>query len=282
MKKYFTFVKFSHTVFSLPFAVVGFFMGIANTNETPETIVYVAVVFSLVFARNAAMGFNRWADRKFDSLNPRTQNREIPAKTISHSSAIAFIVANILLFITSTYFINTICFYLSPVALIIILGYSYTKRFSWISHFVLGLSLMVAPIGAYMAVSGILSADIFILGTGVLFWVAGFDIIYALQDSGFDKKSGLQSIPAQFGERKAIAISRISHFLTIIIFFSWWYFFQRESYFSLTAVVVFSIIIFRQHMLVRYEKYEHIHAAFFVVNGMASIVFCVFYLMNLL
>jgi len=282
IKKYLSLVKFSHTIFSLPFAVVGFFMGITYTEETPDPIVYIAVLLCLIFARNAAMGFNRWADRRFDLLNPRTQNREIPTKKISETSAVAFILINILLFIVSTYFINTICFYLSPVALFIILGYSLTKRFSWLCHYVLGLSLMIAPVGAFMAISGELTLDVFLLGVAVLFWVAGFDIIYALQDTGFDKKTGLHSIPSRFGEHKAIYISRFTHVLTIITMAIWWFLFQSTSYFSLTSVLLFSLLLFRQHFLVKIHKYEQINAAFFVTNGIASIVFCVFYLMNLL
>jgi 4-hydroxybenzoate polyprenyltransferase len=282
IKRYLSLVKFSHTIFSLPFAVVGFFMGIAHVKQAPEPIVYVAVLLCLVFARNAAMGFNRWADRRYDLLNPRTQNREIPAKKISETSAIAFILINILLFITTTYFINDICFFLSPVALLIILIYSYTKRFSWLCHYVLGLSLMIAPIGAYMAISGILTFDIFLLGVAVMFWVAGFDIIYSLQDTGFDKNTGLHSIPSRFGEQKAIILSRFTHVLTFITMAIWWLLYHSESYFVLAAVISFSLLLFRQHFLVRLNKYEHINAAFFITNGIASIVFCVFYLMNLL
>ncbi|HNE29280.1 MAG TPA: UbiA-like polyprenyltransferase, partial [Saprospiraceae bacterium] len=188
MKSYFSLVKFSHTIFAMPFALAGFF--IATRQQGPDALnwrLLLLVVLCMVFARSAAMGFNRWLDRDIDAVNPRTRMREIPSGTIPARSALVFVLVNCLLFILTTFFINTLCFLLSPVALAVVLGYSYTKRFTWLCHFVLGLGLALAPVGAYLAVTGHFAWLPVLLGFTVLFWTAGFDIIYALQDEEFDK-----------------------------------------------------------------------------------------------
>jgi len=283
MKKilsYFSLVKFSHTIFSLPFALTGFLMAMDTTNDRPDIIVIAATLLCLVFARNAAMSFNRIIDKRFDSMNPRTAQREIPSGKIHSSSALIFTVVNSLLFVCSAYFINTVCFYLSPVALLIILSYSYTKRISWICHFHLGLGLMTAPVGAYMAVSGILSADIFLLGTVVLFWVAGFDIIYAIQDMEFDRKTMLFSVPARFGDKKALHISRFTHAVAGIALLIWWALYFYQQWILLAGCVLFMGYMARQHFLIRPGQYYRINAVFFLSNGIASIGFGIFYILN--
>ncbi len=279
---FFSLVKFSHTIFSLPFAVVGFFMAVRKTETLPSPYIAVAVLLCLVFARNAAMSFNRYVDRKYDALNPRTKERELPSKKISEQSTLIFIVINCILFVTSSFFINSICFYLSPVALVVILGYSYIKRISWLCHFVLGLGLMIAPIGAYMAISATISADIFLLGLAVLFWVAGFDILYSIQDIDFDKENHLHSIPAKFGDVKALWIARYSHFIAFLLFILWFYCFHWDEWFTLAGIIAFSVLLLRQNTLIHPGVYHRINAIFFLFNGLASIVFCIFYLMNLL
>ncbi|MEY3240550.1 MAG: hypothetical protein RIR11_1988, partial [Bacteroidota bacterium] len=193
MRNYLSLVKFSHTIFAMPFALTGFFLAVLEHKSGLNWILLGLVVLCMVFARSAAMAFNRWLDRDIDAGNPRTAVREIPAGVISPNAALAFVVANCALFVATTFFINPICFYLSPVALLVILGYSYTKRFTWLCHFVLGLGLALAPVGAYLAVTGYFSWPPVLLGCTVLTWVAGFDIIYALQDESFDRSKQLHS-----------------------------------------------------------------------------------------
>jgi 4-hydroxybenzoate polyprenyltransferase len=279
---YLSLVKFAHTIFSLPFAVTGFLMAIRLTGNVPEISVMIAVLLCLVFARNAAMSFNRWTDRLIDAHNPRTKSREIPTKTISHKSALGFTLINALLFVVSAYFINLICFVLSPLALLVILGYSYTKRISWLCHFVLGLALMIAPVGAFMAVAGIITLPIFLLGLTVMFWVAGFDILYSLQDTQFDHQHGLHSVPAKFGVSRALKISRISHMLSSTFFILWYFLLENhgDKIFILAGIILFIAFLIRQHLIIRGGKHDHINRVFFVNNGIASVLFCVFYVMN--
>ena len=189
-------VKFEHTIFALPFALIGFFFAINEESSSLSIRLLILVLLCMVFARNAAMGFNRYLDRNFDKMNQRTASREIPSGILSPKSVLFFVAVNSLLFIIATFFINRLCFYLSPVALFVILFYSYTKRFTPLCHFVLSLGLAIAPMGAYLAVSGRFDWLPLMLSFVVFFWVSGFDIIYALQDEEFDKNSKLKSIPA--------------------------------------------------------------------------------------
>jgi len=214
MKDYLSLVKFSHTVFALPFALVGYFLGVNAPGQTFDWKILGLVVLCMVFARNAAMAFNRWQDRDIDGKNPRTAVREIPAGILDANSVLFFVVFNCAAFIVATYFINSICFYLSPVALLITLGYSFTKRFTALCHVVLGLGLALAPVGAYLAVTGQFSLVTILLGSAVLFWVAGFDIIYALQDVDFDKRLGLHSTPVWLGKGRALGLSTLFHTVT--------------------------------------------------------------------
>ena len=181
MKNYLSLVKFSHTIFALPFALIGFFIAIGLHGHDFKWTTFVYVILCMVFARSAAMAFNRYVDRKIDKANERTANvREIPNGTIKPTSALVFVIINCVLFIATTYFINPLCFYLSPIALLVVLGYSYTKRFTALCHLVLGIGLGLAPIGAYLAVTGVFDWLPLYFSFAVLFWVSGFDIIYAL------------------------------------------------------------------------------------------------------
>ena len=233
IKKYLSLVKFSHTIFAMPFALIGFFLGIlrppfyTNLNNAigwgnditnfvawkNNILKFSLVILCMIFARSAAMAFNRWLDAKYDALNPRTAIREIPAGIIKPGSALLFTIINCALFIACTFFINKLCFYLSPVALFVILFYSYTKRFTALCHLVLGVGLSLAPIGAYLAVTGSFALLPILFSLTVLFWVSGFDIIYALQDEDFDKQHQLHSIPAAVGKTKALRISELLHLL---------------------------------------------------------------------
>lgn len=273
-------IKFSHTVFSMPFAVVGFLTGTGKSQTFPNLYIILAVILSLVFARSSAMAFNRWVDNSIDALNPRTRNREIPSKVISRKHALIFTVINALLFVFCTYFINELCFYLSPLALLIILGYSYTKHISWLCHFLLGLSLMIAPVGAYIAVSSSISSEILLLGFAVLFWVAGFDILYSIQDMDFDIQHGLHSVPSRFGDLAALKIARFSHFIATLFLSAWWILLHGNKWFILAGIVTFVLFLIRQHLIIRPGMYHRINPVFFASNGIASIIFCIFYLMN--
>jgi|GEM_PF-88652 len=207
---YLSLIKFSHTIFALPFALLGFFLAVLDAGSL-QLRELLLVILCMVFARSAAMAFNRWQDRDIDGKNPRTAVREIPAGVISSRAALGFIVLNCGLFILCAGLLNPLCLWLSPVALLVILGYSYTKRFTYLCHFVLGLGLALAPVGAYLAVTAQWALLPVLYGVVVLLWVAGFDIIYALQDEGFDREEALFSIPVRLGTVNALRLGRLLH-----------------------------------------------------------------------
>src|SRR6201996_1165864 len=211
MKKYLSLVTFTHTIFAMPFAFIGFFLAVTTTDFKFDWLKLVLMLFCMVFARNSAMAFNRYLDRDIDAKNPRTKVRDIPAGRISPAAALTFTLINCVLFIVTTWFINRLCFYLSPVALLVVLGYSANKRFTALCHLVLGLGLSLAPIGAYLVVTGQFALTPLFFSFAVLCWVSGFDIIYALQDIDFDQSEHLHSIPAYLGKSKALLLSCILH-----------------------------------------------------------------------
>ncbi|MEM8897710.1 MAG: UbiA-like polyprenyltransferase [Bacteroidota bacterium] len=278
MKKYLSLVKFAHTVFALPFAFVGLFLGLYELSiqglelDKPWWQSLVLVILCMVFARNAAMAFNRYIDRDIDAMNVRTQVREIPAGIISPKNALGFVIVNSLLFVATTFFINPICFFLSPVALMVILGYSWTKRFTMLCHFVLGVGLSLAPVGAYLAVTGVFDWKPIILGIGVLTWVSGFDIIYALQDEEFDKDHKLNSIPAWLGKQNALRVSIGLHVLTALMMITFGVMIEAGWLYKF-GTVFFILMLIRQHMLVSPTDLSRINLAFFTTNGIASVVF---------
>ena len=216
VKSYLSLIKFSHTIFAMPFAMIGYVLGIKIFNFKFSILNFSLVILCMIFARSAAMAFNRYLDKEFDKKNPRTAIREIPQGIISANNTLLFTLMSCALFLITCFFINKICFYLSPIALMIVLGYSYTKRFTSLCHLVLGLGLSLAPIGAYLAVTGHFSLLPILFSLSVIFWVAGFDIIYALQDEEFDKSQKLYSIPAWLGKTKALRVSEILHFLSTL------------------------------------------------------------------
>lgn len=242
--------------------------------------VFILVIFCMVFARSAAMAFNRWLDKSFDAKNPRTAIREIPAGIIKSNSALWFVIINSVLFIICTYFINNICFYLSPVALFVVLFYSYTKRFTALCHLVLGLGLSLAPIGAYLAVTGQFALLPVLFSFTVLFWVSGFDIIYALQDEEFDKLNQLHSIPASLGKQKALMVSNVLHMLSAacVVIAG---FFGGFGYLYWAGVIFFIALLSYQHLLVKPNDLSKVNMAFFTTNGIASVVFAIFVILDL-
>ena len=282
VKNYLSLVKFSHTIFAMPFALIGFVLGVANlksrntgvpTNEL--ILLFFLVLVCMVSARSAAMGFNRYLDRHFDQLNPRTAIREIPAGIIKAEKALGFVVVNSFIFIVTTYFINPICFYLSPVALFVILFYSYTKRFTYLCHLVLGIGLSLAPIGAYLAVTGVFDLLPLLFSFAVVFWVSGFDIIYALQDAEFDKTQSLYSMPSHWGGEQALRMARFFHLMSasfvvaayVVGNFHWIY---------LLGLIVFIGMLIYQQSIVKANDLSRVNLAFMTANGIASIVFSIF------
>jgi 4-hydroxybenzoate polyprenyltransferase len=278
MKNYLSLIKFSHTIFAMPFALVGFFLAYAEKGGTLDLQKLLAIVLCMIFARSAAMAFNRYLDRDIDAKNPRTAVREIPAGVINPNAALAFVILNCLLFIATTWFINPICFYLSPVALLIVLGYSFTKRFTALCHFVLGLGLSLAPIGAYLAVTGTFALTPLLYSAVVLFWVSGFDIIYALQDDVFDKSLNLNSIPVKLGRAGALNLSNILHLLcaSVMIFAVWQVNYTEGGVHALINWVgagIFLVLLFYQHTLVKINDLSKVNLAFFTTNGIASVIY---------
>ena len=233
----------------------------------------------MVFARNAAMAFNRYLDRNIDAQNPRTAIRDIPSGRISSKHALLFTIVNSILFILTTFLINKLCFYLSPVALTVVLGYSYTKRFTPLCHLILGLGLALAPIGAYLVVTGEFAMLPIYFSLAVLCWVSGFDIIYALQDEEFDRQNNLNSIPAWLGKKNALRVSSFLHLLTVV-FVTLPYFNTDLSWFYLAGVLFFILLLIYQHKLVKPDDLSKVNRAFFTTNGIASVVFAIFFLLD--
>ena len=279
MKKYLSLVTFSHTIFAMPFAFIGFFLAVTTTSYRFEWVKLGLMVLCMVFARNSAMAFNRYLDRNIDAKNPRTKVRDIPAGRISPTAALTFTLINCTLFIVTTWFINRLCFYLSPVALLVVLGYSATKRFTALCHLVLGLGLSLAPIGAYLVVTGHFALLPIFFSLSVLCWVSGFDIIYALQDEDFDRNEHLHSIPAWLGKVNALRLSTLLHvfsatFIVMPVLFTtvgWPYY---------IGIAFFCAMLIYQHRLVKPNDLSRVNFAFMTTNGIASVVFAAFFLLD--
>lgn len=278
MKKYLSLVKFSHTIFALPFAFIGFYLGLIHQPEASRMVeIAFLVLLSMIFARTSAMAFNRFLDRDIDGLNPRTAGREIPSGKVSPAAAKMLTFFSAILFVVATYFINPLCFYLSPIALAVVLGYSFTKRFTSASHFVLGLGLGLAPLGAYLAITGLFSIVPVLFSILVITWVTGFDILYALQDEEFDQQMGLRSIPVVLGAKGAIDLINGLHILSAIIIVLISYLFWISGgpinlIFGI-ASALFIFLLYYQHTLVKPRQYERLNIAFFTTNGVASLIY---------
>ena len=277
---YFSLVKFAHTIFAMPFAMIGYFLGVVYAGVGFSWTTLLPVILCMVFARNAAMGFNRYADRLIDAKNPRTGRREIPSGVIKPRAALAFVILNAGGFIVACWFLNLLVFYLSPVALLVVLGYSLTKKYTSLCHFILGLGLSLAPVGAYVAVTGAFAWLPVMFSFVVLLWSGGFDIIYALQDEDFDVRERLHSIPAWLGIRRALIVSAIVHVIAgaLVVFigvfwdFSIWY---------VTGAGAFLLLLLYQHLIVKPNDLSRVNAAFFTSNGIASVVYTTFVVFDL-
>lgn len=283
VKNYLSLIKFSHTIFALPFALIGFVLGVVNQFQLKQTENWLQnygyklllVLVCMVTARSAAMAFNRYLDRSFDALNPRTAIREIPKGLVSANAALRFVIINVLLFITACWFINKLCFYLSFVAIFVVLFYSYTKRFTALCHLVLGLGLSLAPVGAYLAVTTQFALVPVLFGFLVLCWVSGFDIIYALQDEQFDRQHQLHSIPAYLGKKNALLVSRILHATCAIIVVAIGVLSNANLLYILGSIS-FVALLFYQQSIVSPTNLSRVNLAFMTANGIASIIFSVF------
>lgn len=297
IRKYLGLIAFSHTIFAMPFALVGFSLGIQkglsfsqhSMSQALFQSSYLAallwrlalVIGCMVFARSAAMAFNRYLDRSYDARNPRTAGREIPSGLISPSGALLFTVVNALLFVGCTFFINPLCFYLSPVALAVILGYSFTKRFTSLCHLVLGVGLSLAPIGAYLAVTGQFAVLPILFSLLVLCWVSGFDIIYSLQDEAFDRSQQLFSIPVWLGKTMALRLSRVLHVgCAVLVLLAGLY--GRFGPLYWVGATLFSAMLWYQHSLVKPDDLRKVNIAFMTANGIASVCFSLFLCIDLL
>lgn len=276
----------------MPFAFIGFFLAIPYASVSGNDLLEVQgtmagllnpmllqkgllVLVCMVTARNAAMAFNRYLDRHFDALNPRTAIREIPAGILSAESALRFVIGNSIVFVLATWFINPLCFYLSFVALFVVLFYSFTKRFTALCHLVLGVGLSLAPIGAYLAVTGSFALLPLLFSFAVIFWVSGFDIIYALQDVDFDQSHQLNSIPAALGKTNALMVSRLLHVgSAFCVSFAGVYGGFHMVYFAGLGFFVGMLIY--QQSLVKPNDLSKVNLAFMTSNGIASVVFAIF------
>ena len=281
MRHYLSLIKFSHTVFALPFALIGFFLALQTLDGPFPWTDLLLVLGCMVFARSAAMAFNRYLDSDIDALNARTAVREIPKGVISRRQALIFVILNSIAFIVCAGLLNELCLYLSPVALLVILGYSYTKRFTWLCHFVLGLGLSLAPVGAWLALTGQFAWLPIVFGLIVLTWVSGFDILYALQDETFDREHHLHSVPEWLGRRKALSLSIIVHVLTAALVIVAGQIADGGTWYWIGAGFFTAMLIY-QHMLVKPDDISRVNLAFATTNGMASVAFGILVIADIL
>ncbi|NLX40837.1 MAG: UbiA family prenyltransferase [Bacteroidales bacterium] len=278
---YFSLVKFSHTLFALPFALIGFVLALKEPGVDFGWLLLLKIVGCMFFARNSAMGFNRYADREIDARNPRTLFREIPSGKITPRQALTFVIINIVLFLLTALSINLLCFILAFPALAVLLGYSYTKRYTWLSHYVLGIALGIAPSAAFVAMTGYFTPAILVLSLSVFLWSASFDILYSLSDEEIDRQQGLHSIPQKFGRVKAMRISLIGHLLLFFLIPLFGRLISGSWLFVIGACIFLALLIY-QHAIISPTNLKRLNAAFFTSNGIASLLFMLFVVADLL
>lgn len=289
IRRYASLVKFAHTIFALPFALVGFLLGLKEPGAHFSWVLLLQILGCMVFARSAAMGFNRWADREIDARNPRTAGRDIPTGRISPRQALTFSLVNVALFVAVAWTINPLCGGLSFIALVFLLGYSYLKRFTWLCHFGVGAALGIAPVGAFIAVTGYMTLPIVLLSLMVFFWSSGFDILYALADEEIDRAQGLHSIPQRFGRKRAMAIAWAVHVPEFALV-PWFLMAAGWSNpalcltdgWGIAAGVFFLAMLVYQHVIISPKDLSRLNAAFFTANGLASLVFAVLIYLSVL
>ncbi len=279
VRDYLSLVTFSHTVFAMPFAMIGFTLGLTKGDHDFSLKLLILIILCMIFARNSAMSFNRLADQRYDALNPRTSKREIPSGKISPAAVALFVTINSILFIITAGFINRLTLILSPVALLVILGYSLTKRITSLCHLILGLGLSLAPIGAYISVTGRFDLLPVIYSFLVLTWVSGFDIIYALQDEEFDRGNKLHSIPSATGRKRALILSGVLHSVTFILVGAAGYLGNGNILYWCGAFL-FTVLLFYQHAIVKTDDLSRVNTAFGITNGIASVLFAIFVIID--
>ncbi|MEN2994063.1 MAG: UbiA-like polyprenyltransferase [Thermodesulfovibrio sp.] len=275
---YLRMIKIEHSVFALPFAFAG---ALLAERGIPEIQKILWITVAMITARAAAFGFNRIIDRKIDALNPRTANREIPSGKIKLWEAIFFTTISLAIFVYSAWMLNPLCFKLSPLAIFILFIYSYTKRFTWACHFVLGMALSLAPLGAWIAIRGSFDWEIIPMVLMVIFWLAGFDTLYALWDVEFDKKFGIYSIPKVFGVKNAINLARVFHAI------AWGFLIVNGLVFKLNifywiGMAVVGFLFIKEHSLVKHDDLSKLNIAFFNMNGYISVTVLIFTAMAIL
>lgn len=261
-------IKFEHTIFALPFAIMSAFIA-SDGIPAPDKLIWI--LLAMIGARSCAMAFNRIADSGFDGANPRTAARAIPAGRITKRAVWVFTVVSAALLVFAAYKLNPLAFALSPVALAVIVGYSYSKRWTILSHFWLGLSISIAPIGAWIAITGTLDWPPVLLGLAVLLWIGGFDIIYACQDYEFDRKHGLFSIPARYGKQRALRLSSTLHAMMVGVLIGVTAI-TNLGVFYLIGVGIVTILLIYEHAIVRPNDLSRVNLAFFTLNGIVSLV----------
>jgi len=271
VKTYLEMIKFQHSIFALPFAYLGAFL---SQMRMPDFITLVWITIAMVSARSFAMAVNRLIDMEIDRRNPRTAERALPKGLLSVSSVILFSFISLAVFLLAVYNLSPICRYLWPIVVIPFIVYPYTKRFTWLSHFVLGLCLGLAPVGAWIAVTNTISPEPFLIGLAVLLWVAGFDIFGAIQDIAFDRQQKLHSIPARFGIRTSLFLTKILHFISIA-FLSWVGFRLNLGIFYFIGVCITAILLAYENSIIKPDDLSKLNMAFFTMNGVVSILmFC--------
>lgn len=275
---YLKLIKFSHSIFALPFALTA---AIIAASGIPSLRQILWIIIAMVGARSGAMGLNRIIDRKIDAENPRTASREIPAGKVRVADAVIFTIISFGVLVFAAYMLNPLCLKLSPVAIAVVFLYPYTKRFTWSSHFVLGLSLSAAPLGAWIAVRGTFDWQILPMAFAVIFWLAGFDVLYALQDLEFDKSSGLYSIPKKFGVKNTLALSNIFHFFAWSLLAFTGVIFGLGMFYWIGMALVAVLFIY-EHLLVKPKDLSRLDMAFFNMNGYISMSVFIFTLLDYL
>ncbi len=279
LQKWGSFVRFSHTVFALPFALAAMLVAARDSRGWPGWRVFGLILAAMVCARTCAMAFNRIADRKFDALNPRTQNRHLPSGQISLLSAVTLCMLSGAGFIATSWLLNRVCFYFSPVALFMVCFYSLTKRFTDYTHVFLGIALALAPVGAWLAVKGadVTSVEILqmtILSIAVIFWLVGFDIIYALQDYEFDKSFGLRSLVVAWGPQNALAAAFLAHMIMCGLLLGFGLLCRFRIAYMLGWIMIV-ICLFLEHWIARRRSLNWINVAFFRLNALVGVIFLV-------
>jgi len=275
---YLRLIKFSHSVFALPFA---FTSALIASGGAPSLYQFFWITVAMVAGRTGAMGMNRIIDRKIDALNPRTKNRELPRGVVKTWEAFAFTAMAFVFLLLAAYKLNPLCFKLSPLVVAVLLAYSYTKRFTWLCHLVLGVALSLAPLCAWIAVRGTFNFEILPLCFAVMFWVAGFDAIYGLQDIDFDRKHGIYSMPSIFGVRASLWAARAFHIITIALLLGLIPLFKLNGYYF-AGILIASGLLLYEHSLVKPSDLSKLDVAFFNMNGYISITVFLFTLFNYL